>query len=106
MHDRAKRASLAELIAAEYFLAQKYYVFMPWMGRGPVDLVALRASPFSILWLDVKTARKSNTKSKNNRMRTDLQKLLGVRLCVVDIDESSVTLVDHDRQFTPRTGPK
>ena len=101
-----QHASQAELIAAEYFLAQKYYVFSPWMGRGPVDLVALRASPFSILWLDVKTARKSNTKSKNNRMRTDLQKLLGVRLCVVDIDERSVTLVDHDRHSTPRTGPK
>ena len=101
-----QHASQAELIAAEYFLAQKYYVFSPGMGRGPVDLVALRASPFSILWLDVKTARKSNTKSKNNRMRTDLQKLLGVRLCVVDIDERSVTLVDHDRHSTPRTGPK
>ena len=106
MHYRIQHASQAALIAAEYFLAQKYYVFSPWMGRGPVDLVALRASPFSILWLDVKTARKSNTKSKNNRMRTDLQKLLGVRLCVVDIDERSVTLVDHDRHSTPRTGPK
>ncbi len=106
MHYRMQHASQAEMIAAEYFLAQKYYVFSPWMGRGPVDLIALRASPFSILWLDVKTARKHESRNKNNRRRTDLQKLLGVRLCIVDIEERTVQLVDHDTIATLRTGQK
>jgi len=101
------RASQAELIAAEFFLAQKYFVFAPWMGRGPVDLIALRASPFSILWLDVKTARKHQSKSNNSRHRTDIQKLLGVRLCIVDIEDRTVRLVDHDtRAATQRTAQK
>jgi Holliday junction resolvase-like predicted endonuclease len=99
MYDRNQTGAVCEEMAVLHFLRLGYFVFRPILGFGPVDLIALNEDG-EILLLDVKAENKRIVKGRKSptrieRTRTIIQKYLGVRLCYVNIDDGTVSVVNH-----------
>tara|TARA_A100001037_G_scaffold85580_1_gene77700 strand:+ start:1754 stop:2062 length:309 start_codon:yes stop_codon:yes gene_type:complete len=89
---------LAESIANAYFVKNGYWVFRTNQGHSAIDLICVHESG-EILLLDIKKdAGRTNPKDGGKRiarMRSDLQKSLGVKLCYVNILTGSVHIAEH-----------
>ena len=91
---------IAEAILTEYFLRLGYYVFAPMAAYGPIDLVVINPKTREVVLLD---AKKNHERTKGwqgrapnhriHRMRTPIQKKLGVRLAYVNLDDRTVYIV-------------
>ena len=89
----------AEAIAAEYFVAKGYWVFYTPHAHSPVDLIAINPRP-EVIFIDVKkdTERILSGRRKPTRItrvRSALQKLIGVRICYVYLKTRQVHLSEH-----------
>jgi hypothetical protein len=94
--------AICETIATEYFFQRGYFVFHPWFGIGPVDLICIKANPPEVLLLDVKADNRRLMKGRNvptriTRILTKHQKRLGVSICYVNPDTREVHMARHDR---------
>ena len=91
---------IAEAILTEYFLRLGYYVFAPMAAYGPIDIVVVNPETREVVLLD---AKKNHERTKGwqgrapnhriHRMRTPIQKKLGVRLAYVNLDDRTVHIV-------------
>ena len=109
MATRRRIGALCEAIATEHFFNLGYYVFHPWFGIGPVDLICVKATPPEILLLDIKADNARVQKGRNyatriSRVLTAHQRRLGVRLCYVNPETRVVHLVVH-REAQSRASP-
>lgn len=92
--------ALCELRLAEWLVENHYWTFSPVVHHNsPIDLIAVSPDG-EVLLLDSKAdnkrVNKGRTKpSRINRMRTELQKKLGVRLAYVQAD-GTVSIIDHE----------
>jgi len=91
--NRREKGAWAEAVAATWLIERGFYVFVNFASQGPVDLVAIdkegRCFPF-----DVKYIGRSQQKRKDIasfRVRSDLQKVLNVRLFIID-HEKHITI--------------
>tara|TARA_R100000781_G_scaffold29067_1_gene21371 strand:+ start:168 stop:524 length:357 start_codon:yes stop_codon:yes gene_type:complete len=80
----------AELIAQEFFIQKGFYVFNNISQHGPVDIMVMDKEG-NIMLIDVK-ALSLRTKNgwKINRVPTQEQSKLGVRLIFVNLDTKEV----------------
>lgn len=98
-HKRQAVGAKAELSLAADLTQKGYWVFSPITNHdGPIDLVAVNQSG-EILLLDAKADNKRLNKnritpSRIYRVRTKIQKELGVRIAYVDGD-GKVSITDH-----------
>tara|TARA_R100001129_G_scaffold145299_1_gene106594 strand:+ start:750 stop:1058 length:309 start_codon:yes stop_codon:yes gene_type:complete len=81
-----------------HFLTEKgYYVFTPISPHSPVDVVAIDNKGKTYLFDSKKEARRVNPGRKNSdrihRLRSKLQKDMGVRMAYVDIAAEKVHIV-------------
>tara|TARA_R100000315_G_scaffold62138_3_gene42439 strand:- start:973 stop:1344 length:372 start_codon:yes stop_codon:yes gene_type:complete len=100
MAARRRVGARCEAIATEYFISRGYFVFHPWFGVGPIDLICVKATPPEILLLDIKADNARVQKGRNyatriSRVLTAHQRRLGVRLCYVNPKTREVHLVVH-----------
>tara|TARA_R100000995_G_scaffold6420_1_gene2956 strand:+ start:3017 stop:3376 length:360 start_codon:yes stop_codon:yes gene_type:complete len=96
--------ALCEAIATEHFFNLGFYVFHPWFGIGPVDLICVKATPPEILLLDIKAdAFRSEPATRISRVLTVHQRRLGVRICYVNPETREVHLVRHREAQSPAT---
>ena len=99
---RRRVGALCEVIATEHFFNLGYYVFHPWFGIGPVDLICIRSTPPEILLLDIKAdAFRSAPATRISRVLTVHQRRLGVRICYVNPETREVYLVRHREARSP-----
>ena len=87
----------AEAIAVAHFTRLGNWVFTT-AQMAPFDLVVI--NPKKIMLIDVKKLRKrinpgAKTPSKISRVRSRLQKKLGVILCYVDVDTGFIEISHH-----------
>ena len=89
---------VCETILIEYLLRKNLWVFTPFSGQGPVDVIAI--SPDGKVYLfDAKADRARWLKNRATqphriyRKRSALQKLLRVRIAYVNEDERTVHFV-------------
>ena len=99
MNKLNQAGAVTEELAALHFLREGYYVFKPILGFGPVDLIAVDAGG-DIILCDVKAeSSRVNTgrskKSRITRVRSDIQKMLDVVLCYVDLETGNVHVTNH-----------
>tara|TARA_R100000005_G_C4993573_1_gene200590 strand:- start:830 stop:1174 length:345 start_codon:yes stop_codon:yes gene_type:complete len=100
MDFRQQEGRIAEAILTEHFLRLGYYVFVPLAAFGPMDLVIINPETGEVVLLDAKKDKKRvkgwKGRSPNlriHRLRTSMQKKLGVRMAYVDIDDRTVHIV-------------
>lgn len=104
--DKRRVGALCEAIATEHFFSQGYFIFHPWFGIGPVDLICVKTNPPEILLLDVKAdaarmQRGRNFPTRISRTLSPHQRRLGVRICYVNPQTRSVHLVNHRKAQSP-----
>ena len=98
--ERRFTGALCELRLAQYLLEHQYWAFSPVINHdSPIDLVAV-GQDGEVLLLDSKADNKRVNKgrtspSRINRIRTEQQKKLGVRIAYVEAD-GSVSITDHE----------
>ena len=81
----------AESVALSWLLSQGYFVFTNFAGRGPVDLVALDPAKREVLLIDVKAVVRTGPTIHRPRL-TEIQRRLGVRFLMVDLDQDTCNL--------------
>ena len=90
---------VCELICAEHFMRQGYWVFPAAQGSSPVDLVVVNEDGVRLIQVK-KNAERTNPgrhrTARIHRVRTDLQKALGVEMVYVDPIERTVFVTDHN----------
>lgn len=106
MATRRRIGALCEAIATEHFIERGYFVFHPWFGIGPVDLICVKATPPEILLLDVKADNTRVLKGRNvptriSRVLTVHQRRLGVRIVYVNPRTRAVHLANHREVQSP-----
>ena len=88
-----------ELISAEHFVREGYWVFPAGQGSSPIDLVAVNEHGVRLLQIK-KDGQRTNPGRKApariHRLRSELQKHLGVEMVYVNPDTRSVNVTDHD----------
>lgn len=81
----------------KYLANEGYYVFSPLGSQSPIDVVAVDKSGRSFFFDAKKDARRANPgrkkKARIHRLRTDLQKQMGVRMAYVDLETGNVHIV-------------
>jgi len=90
---------LCELLAAEHFVREGYWVFPASRGSSPIDLVAVNERGVRLLQVKKDGQRTSPGRSKPDRIhrtRSDLQKQLGGKMVYVNVDTREVTVTDHE----------
>ena len=90
---------LCEMICAEHFVREGYWVFPASQGSSPIDLVAVNEHGVRLLQVKKDGQRKNpgrNKQARIHRSRSGLQKHLGVEMVYVNPDKRSVTVTDHD----------
>ena len=85
-YESHRKGAHAESVALAWLLSEGYFVFTNFAGRGPVDLVAIDSGTPNVILIDVKAAVYSGPTRRRPRL-SELQKCLGVRLLVVDLDK-------------------
>ena len=90
---------LCELLAAEHFVGEGYWVFPASQGSSPIDLVAVNEHGVRLLQVK-KDGQRINPGRKTpvriHRLRSEMQKHLGVEMVYVNPDTRSVNVTDHD----------
>ena len=86
-----------ELILMNYLANRGYYVFSPLSSQSPVDVVAVDEEGRCFLFDAKKDALRINPGRKKRdriyRVRTDLQKQMGVRKAYVELETGNVHIV-------------
>jgi hypothetical protein len=85
-YESHRKGAHAESVALAWLLSEGYFVFTNFAGRGPVDLVAIDSGTPNVILIDVKAAVYYALTRRRPRL-SELQKRLGVRLLVVDLDK-------------------
>lgn len=99
---------IAESIAAEHFIRAGYLVFITTQNTSPIDLIIVNERGPRLLQIKKDSGRVNPGRRKNtriHRVRTNLQKKLGVEMIYVDIKTRSVFVSDHNyhaRRAKPR----
>jgi hypothetical protein len=96
-HPKHVNGDLAEAIAVQELTARGYWVFTTHQAHGPADIIALSPGGETLL-LDIKkeTWQKRADRPKPqriNRVLTEEQLRLGVRLCYVNINTNEMTII-------------
>jgi len=90
--NRREKGAWAEAVAATWLIERGFYVFVNFASQGPVDLVAIdkegHCFPFDVKYIGRSQKRKDLA---SFRVRTDLQKVLNVRLFIID-HEKHITI--------------
>ena len=90
---------LCELLAAEHFVREGYWVVPASQGSSPIDLVAVNEHGVRLLQFKKDSQRTNPGRSKPvriHRLRSEIQKHLGVEMVYVNVDTRVVTVTDHD----------
>ena len=90
---------VAEAICAEYFIRKGYWVFTTAQGSSAVDLVAVNKDGARLIQVKKDHLRINPGRSKPariHRVRSDLQKALGVEMVYVNVKTRKVFITDHD----------
>jgi hypothetical protein len=112
MYKRHGEGLICEVILTEYLLQKGFYVFRPQAGFGPVDVIGISGVTGKVYLFDAKKEklRKINRTLKGgkigaqgskkphgpyriNRVLSEEQKLLGVRIAYVNMDTREVTVI-------------
>ena len=67
-------------------LSQGYFVFTNFAGRGPIDLVAVDSGTPNVILIDCKAVVYVGRTRQRPKL-SDIQKRLGVRLLMVDLEK-------------------
>ncbi len=90
---------VCEIIAAEHFMQLGYWVFNPTQSHSPIDLIIVNEDG-PILIQAKKNAVRVNPGRKRStrihRMRSQLQKHLGVQFVYVNVDTREVFVTNQD----------
>ena len=94
---RHTTGDVCEAMLTEYLLRRGWFVLRPITAHGPVDVAAI--TPEGDLYLfdsknDSKRVNRGRKKeARIHRIRTPLQKKLGVRIAYVDMDKREIWIV-------------
>lgn len=94
---RHTTGDVCEAILTEYLLRRGWFVLRPITAHGPVDVAAI--TPEGDMYLfDSKNDRKRINLGRKKadriyRIRTNLQKKLGVRIAYVDMEKREIWIV-------------
>ena len=90
-NDKQKKGTAAELVVAHHFVNLGYHVFSPVVYQtGPIDLVAINDDG-EILLLDAKCVSLRANETRIARVRSTLQKELGVQIAYVQDGGNGIT---------------
>ena len=87
------------MICAEHFVREGYWVFPASQGSSPIDLVAVNEHGVRLLQVKKDSQRINpgrKTPVRIHRLRSEMQKHLGVEMVYVNPDTRSVNVTDHD----------
>ena len=90
---------VCELICAEHFMRQGYWVFPAAQGSSPIDMIIVNAAGARLLQVKKNAGRVNpgrKGKARIHRPRSNVQKALGVEFVYVDIDSREVFVTNHD----------
>ncbi len=90
---------VCELICAEHFMRQGYWVFPAAQGTSPIDLVVVNEDGMHLIQVKKDAGRVNpgrNRSARIHRVRSQLQKDLGVQFVYVNIDTREVFVTDHN----------
>ena len=89
---------LAESLATAHFIKNGYWVFRTNQAHSAVDLICIHENG-EVLLLDVKKdagrTNKKNGGARISRLRSELQKQIGVKLCYVNLITGAIHVADH-----------
>lgn len=88
----------AEAILVEWLTRRGWYVFLPFRGNCPVDVVAINERGEMMLLDSKKDVRRRGgpqSEMRISRGRTETQKRLGVRLAYVNVATREVLISEH-----------
>lgn len=92
-YESHRKGAEAEATALAWLLRKGYFVFTNFAGRGPVDLVALDPAKREVLLIDVKAVVRTGPTIHRPRL-TEIQRRLGVRFLMVDLDQDTCKFKD------------
>ena len=90
---------VCEVLAAEHFIRLGYWIYPAIQTHSPIDLVIVNAEGPRLIQVKKDAGRVNPGRSKNtriHRVRTELQKALGVEFVYVDMNTRKVFVTDHD----------
>ena len=90
---------VCESIAAEHFIRAGCLVFITTQNASPIDLVVIDEDNVRLLQIKKDNGRINPGRTRNSRIhrvRSAIQKKLGVEMVYVDIKTRSVFTTDHD----------
>lgn len=90
---------VCEIIAAEHFLRLGYWVFNPAQSHSPIDLIIVNEDGPTLIQVKKDAGRVNpgrNRSARIHRVRSQLQKDLGVQFVYVNVDTREVSITDHD----------
>ena len=85
-YESHRKGAHAESVALAWLLSEGYFVFTNFAGRGPVDLVAVDSGTPNVILIDVKAVVYVGSTRQRPKL-SDIQKRLGVRLLMVDLEK-------------------
>ena len=94
-YESHRKGAHAESVALSWLLSEGYFVFTNFAGRGPVDLVAVDSGTPNVILIDVKAAVYSGRTRQRPRL-SEIQKRLGVRLLMVDLEKGICEFEESD----------
>ena len=94
-YESHRKGAHAESVALAWLLSQGYFVFTNFAGRGPVDLVAIDSGTPNVILIDVKAVVYVGRSRQRPRL-SEIQKRLGVRLLMVDLDKGVCEFEESD----------
>jgi len=106
--DKHARGATSEAVVAQALARAGFHIFHQiFRGTGPVDLIAVHPESKDVLMVDVKSASKRALPNRPNtyrinRVRSDIQKALGVHFCYVEKDGSLRFIPKLSEQLSQR----
>jgi hypothetical protein len=94
-YESHRKGAHAEAVALSWLLNEGYFVFTNFAGRGPVDLVAVDSGTPNVILIDVKAVVHVR-RSRQRPRRSEIQKRLGVRLLMVDLENGVCEFEESD----------
>ena len=94
-YESHRKGAHAESVALAWLLSQGYFVFTNFAGRGPVDLVAIDSATPNVILIDCKAVVYVGRTRQRPKL-SDIQKRLGVRLLMVDLDKGVCEFEESD----------
>ena len=105
-YESHRKGAHAESVALGWLLSQGYFVFTNFVGRGPVDLVAVDSATPNVILIDCKAVVYVGRTRQRPRF-IGIQKRLGVRLLMVDLEKGICNFEEtefEEEDAQPETG--